>query len=176
MTFAPKVTKKGTSLPVLNLKGKPYLQVAHRLVWFEEENPCYHMSNDYLKLTDTEAVIKCTIIVLDDKGQAVRKVCATKKETTKDFPDNIEKAETGALGRALAMLGYGTQFAPDMDEGNRLADAPVPVAVRVTAEVGPTASGGTAAPVVTSVTNPIPIERPSFRKKKPETPDKKDLF
>jgi hypothetical protein len=31
-------------------------------------------------------------------------------ETPKDFGDYIEKAATKALGRALAQLGYGTQF------------------------------------------------------------------
>lgn len=34
---------------------------------------------------------------------------------------------TGAIGRALAMCGYGTQFAPELEEGPRLADSPYPV-------------------------------------------------
>jgi hypothetical protein len=38
---------------------------------------------------------------------------------------NGMKAETKAVGRALAMLGYGTQFAPEMDEGERIVDSPV---------------------------------------------------
>jgi hypothetical protein len=41
------------------------------------------------------------------------------------FPDYIEKAETGAIGRALAMCGYGTLQAPEFDEQDRLADMPV---------------------------------------------------
>ena len=41
------------------------------------------------------------------------------------FPDYIEKAETGAIGRALAMCGYGTLQAPEFDEQDRLADAPI---------------------------------------------------
>jgi len=36
-------------------------------------------------------------------------------ETADDFGDYIEKAETKALGRALAALGYGTQFCEDFD-------------------------------------------------------------
>jgi hypothetical protein len=50
---------------------------------------------------------------------------ARKKETEIGFPDYIEKAETGAIGRALAMCGYGTLQAPEFDEGERIADAPV---------------------------------------------------
>jgi hypothetical protein len=56
-----------------------------------------------------------------------RRVIATarKKETEVGFPDYIEKAETGAVGRALAMCRYGTLQAPEFDEGERLSDAPV---------------------------------------------------
>ena len=50
---------------------------------------------------------------------------ARKKETEIGFPDYIEKAETGAIGRSLAMCGYGTLQAPEFDEQDRLADAPV---------------------------------------------------
>ena len=50
---------------------------------------------------------------------------ARKKETEAGFPDYIEKAETGAIGRALAMCGYGTLQAPEFDEQERLADARV---------------------------------------------------
>jgi ssDNA-binding Zn-finger/Zn-ribbon topoisomerase 1 len=46
-------------------------------------------------------------------------------ESKRDFGDFIEKAETKAVGRALAMLGYGTQFAADeLDEGQRIVDSP----------------------------------------------------
>src|SRR5258708_4307213 len=52
----------------------------------------------------------------------------TKSENAANFPDFGEKAETGAIGRALAGLGFGTQFTgSEFDEGDRLADAPVDV-------------------------------------------------
>ncbi len=40
----------------------------------------------------------------------------------------MEKGETGAIGRALATLGYGTLQCFDMEEGlekGRIADSPV---------------------------------------------------
>lgn len=50
----------------------------------------------------------------------------TKSESAVDFADFIEKAESGAIGRALATLGYGTQFTGDeLNEGNRIVDSPV---------------------------------------------------
>ena len=41
------------------------------------------------------------------------------------FADYLEKAETRAVGRALAMCGYGTQFAPELEERERIVDSPV---------------------------------------------------
>jgi hypothetical protein len=47
-------------------------------------------------------------------------------ETQADFGDYCERAETRALGRALAALGIGTQFVgQDLTEGDHVADAPV---------------------------------------------------
>lgn len=40
-------------------------------------------------------------------------------ETPRDFSDYIEKAETKAIGRALAALGYGTQFVESELEGKQ---------------------------------------------------------
>jgi hypothetical protein len=62
-------------------------------------------------------------IVTDGKGG---RATGTKSEKAVSFPDFIEKAETGAIGRALAALGYGTQFTGDeFDEQHRIVDAPV---------------------------------------------------
>ena len=52
-----------------------------------------------------------------------------KSETMSDFRDYFEKAETKAIGRALAMLGYGTQFAPELDEAERVVDTPQPAKI-----------------------------------------------
>ena len=34
---------------------------------------------------------------------------------------------TGAIARALALAGFGTQFSPELDEDGRLADSPLPI-------------------------------------------------
>jgi hypothetical protein len=60
---------------------------------------------------------------IDTGGRII--ATARKKETEVGFPDYIEKAETRAVGRALAMCGYGTLQAPEFNEGERIADAPV---------------------------------------------------
>ncbi len=44
------------------------------------------------------------------------------------FPDFLEKSETCAVGRALAELGFGTQFVADeLEEAHRIVDSPVAV-------------------------------------------------
>jgi hypothetical protein len=70
-------------------------------------------------------------VVKDTSGRII--ATATKMETGSDFTDFVEKAETGSIGRALALCGYGTQFAPELSEGEleegraAFADSPLPI-------------------------------------------------
>ena len=114
MSFNPKEH-------LMDLKGKSYLQVMWRLVWFREEKPNWNIETKLESLTDNHAVFSAK--VLDENG--VQKSSGYGSESVKDFRDFIEKAETKAVGRALAMLGYGTQFAPELDEESRIVDSPV---------------------------------------------------
>lgn len=115
-------TAKGTELPLLNLRGKEYLEVKYRLVWFREDHPDWSIETDLVNVTDVSAYAKAT--VRDEKGRVI--ATSHKFESVQGFPDFIEKAETGAIGRALALIGYGTQFCADeLDEGSRIVDSPV---------------------------------------------------
>lgn len=132
-------TPNGTALPLLNLKGKDYLMVAHRIQWFNEVEKNFDITTEFLLINDDQTVCRATVLVKDITGTVVRSVTATKRETKKDFPDHTEKAETSAIGRAISLLGYGTQFAlADLDEGARLADSPV-IDVKITDVKGATA-------------------------------------
>lgn len=102
--------------------GKDYLQVMWRLVWFREDHPDWSINADCIEHDQDHAVFKA--IICDENG--IQKSSGHGSETKKDFNDFLEKAETKAVGRALAMLGYGTQFAADeLDEGTRIVDSPV---------------------------------------------------
>ena len=98
-----------------------YLPVAARIAWFRREHPLWSIITDVELQADKAVVMKATI--KDMLGTVI--ATARTKETEIGFPDYIEKAETGAIGRALAMCGYGTLQAPEFDEQDRLADAPV---------------------------------------------------
>lgn len=113
-------TKAGTELPLMDIKGKKYLQVAHRIQWFREEHPDWGIETEVV-YNDQQSF--ATARIKDPSGRIIG--MAHKREDLKGFHDHSEKCETGAIGRALALVGYGTQFAPEMDEAERLADAPL---------------------------------------------------
>src|SRR6266446_10968099 len=125
---------------------KDYLPVQWRLVWFREQCPHGTIETEEIEVDldremeeegfawnnetrRSEKVMKRAkgyaryrAVVTDGKGG---RATGTKSEKAVSFPDFIEKAETGAIGRALAALGYGTQFAPELNEEHRIVDAPV---------------------------------------------------
>lgn len=102
--------------------GKDYLPVAYRLVWFREEHPDWGIKTWVLSHDPERGLAVVHAEVCDNTGLLL--ASGTKMETVRGFSDYLEKAETGAIGRALGVLGYGTQFAPEFEEGDRLADAP----------------------------------------------------
>jgi hypothetical protein len=126
---------------------KPYLPVQWRLVWFRSQYPqgVIETSAELLDLQTEYTVIESKWnknrncyedVPKTAKGIAIFKAkvsdgiggsaTGTKSEMGASFPDFIEKAETGAIGRALAALGYGTQFTGDeWDEAHRIVDSPV---------------------------------------------------
>lgn len=119
-------TEKGTVLPLTNLKGKDYLMVAYRIQWMNEVTSNFDIQTEFLKIDEEETIARAKVILFNEEGKVIKSATATKRETKKDFSDHTEKAETSAIGRALAMLGFGTQFAiSDLDEGERLADSPL---------------------------------------------------
>lgn len=101
-----------------------YLDVRWRLVWFRSEHPDGVIATELVThdLEQGFALFRASVSI-PDGGSAVD----YGSETRADFKDYVEKASTKALGRALAALGYGTQFANDFDtqEHAPLSDSPV---------------------------------------------------
>ena len=93
-----------------DLNGKDYLEVKWRLLWLRTEHPDAVIETELVKFGSGLALFRARVAV-PGSGTAT----GWGSETADDFGDYIEKAETKALGRALAALGFGTQFCEDYD-------------------------------------------------------------
>lgn len=127
--------------------SKDYLQVQWRLCWFRDMYPNGSIETEMVMLDldrETEEEVFAWNAALKRSEKVTKRapgMCVfraivktgaggvatgTKSEKAASFADFIEKAETGAIGRALAALGFGTQFTgTELDEGHRIVDAPV---------------------------------------------------
>jgi hypothetical protein len=106
---------------ISNLRGKEYLEVKWRLVWFRDDRKDGTILTEVI--STTPLMVKATVKD-GDKVLATGYGSAQVKQGAVWAGREIEKAETAAIGRALAHAGYGTQFT-DEDEGEHLADTPV---------------------------------------------------
>ena len=102
--------------------NKQYLPVPNRVQWFRGEHPDWTIQTGVVELDWNAGYAIMRAEVIDDTGRLI--ASGIKTETRKGFGDFVEKAETGAVGRALARAGYGTEDALDL-EGDRYADAPI---------------------------------------------------
>lgn len=132
--------------------GREYLHVAHRLLWLRAEHPEAIITTQLLHF-DWQAGWFLFHARVEIPGLGVAE--GTGSETRESFPKGpCEKAETVAIGRALAALGYGTAFAlADFEEG-RLADSPV----------------GTPTPTTTATTSTTPPANGTGAQSRPTAP------
>jgi uncharacterized protein YbdZ (MbtH family) len=117
-----------------NFDGREYLEVKWRLLWLRSEHPDARMTTEIVQHNEEGGFALFRAEVEIPGGG---KATGWGSETVRDFHDYIEAAETKALGRALAALGYGTQFCQDFDFSanarpgtNQVVDAPVNLADR----------------------------------------------
>ena len=110
-----------------NLKGQQYLEVKWRVVWFRDEHPEGYIKTEMVEHNPADGLAvfraQAGYWTTDD-----REVYATGygSETRTDFGDYLEKSETKSVGRALALLGYGTAQAIELDEDEHtVVDSPV---------------------------------------------------
>jgi hypothetical protein len=148
----------------VSLKGKAYLPARRRIQWMRGlpiPHPDWTIDTEIVehvpgkitkpgpvgvgKVEGGYAVIRAN--VFDTDGRLI--ATGLKSEYSENFTDYLEKAETGAIARALAVAGYGTESAIDLDEGvaeGRIADAPVEVPA--VGRRGPVKLGASAVPGV----------------------------
>lgn len=143
----------------MSLKGKAYLPARRRIQWMRGlpiPHPDWTIDTEIVehergrltkpgpvgvgRVEGGYALVRANIY--DQDGRLV--ATGLKSEYSENFTDYIEKAETGAIARALAVAGFGTESALDLDEGvdaGRIADSPVEVPARPV-KLGPSAVAG----------------------------------
>ncbi len=133
-----------------NYMGRDYLDVANRVLWLTKDEANYAVDTDIVHVDDQSAVVKATVTTYNVDGTTKRRATGHGRAAMATMPKHIasrflEKAETAAIGRALAALGYGTLAAQTFDDtdGPHLADTPAdkPARQERPATTAPTASG-----------------------------------
>ena len=93
----------------IDIKGKQYILVADRVVYFNDQYPNGCIQNKILKWENDTITIKTTVIPDTDKPE--RKFIGHAQEVIGvgfiNKTSALENAETSAVGRALAMMGIG---------------------------------------------------------------------
>jgi hypothetical protein len=97
-----------------------YLEVKWRLAWLRDKHPLAVLRTELYSVTEQQAIFKAEVTTPEGASAT-----GWGSETVGDFTDFVEKAETKAMGRALAALGLGTQFCGDFEEGGSVTDSPI---------------------------------------------------
>lgn len=110
---------------MIKMQGRDYLPVAARVLWMRQDHPAWSIITEPAPIGNA-AYMRATI--MDDGGRVLatahKAVRADARGAVGQYP--VEAAETGAVGRALGLCGYGT-LAGDLGDdvvSDQLSDAP----------------------------------------------------
>ena len=94
-------------LKTINIKGKEYVEVNERLIYFRKNFPNHSLTTDVVEKTDQSITILASI--LNEEGRVIANGIAEeiKGSTFINKTSYVENCETSAWGRALANFGIG---------------------------------------------------------------------
>ena len=96
-------------MKTINIKGKEYITVNERLIYFrtKDEFKGYGIKEDIVSIDDTEGIFKVTIY--DSNGEPIVSAHAQEYRDSSYINKTsfVENGFTSALGRALGYLGIG---------------------------------------------------------------------
>lgn len=94
----------------ISIKGKQYVLVSDRVVYFNEQYPNGSITTELISMPDSERVI-VKAIIYPDINEASRSFTGYSQAVIGDGMVNsaaaLENAETSAVGRALGFMGIG---------------------------------------------------------------------
>ena len=92
----------------IDIKGKQYVTVNERLIYFREKYPDHAITSEIVELTEERVVMKATI-QFGDVVYATGHAYEDKDSTFINKTSFIENCETSAWGRCLAAFGIGIE-------------------------------------------------------------------
>ncbi len=97
----------------VNIKGKEYITVNERLIYFRSQKQFngWRISEELVSLDDKEGVFKATILNPDGFEMAVAHAQEYRDSSYINKTSFVENGFTSALGRALGYLGIGIDTA-----------------------------------------------------------------
>lgn len=127
-------------LKTVNIKGKQYVEVNERLIYFRKKYPNFSLTSHVLEKTDKSICIQARID--NDKGVTIATGIAEEEKgsTFINKTSYVENCETSAWGRALANFGIGLESSvASADEvGNAIENQqkPKPTTTKVRLDIG----------------------------------------
>lgn len=108
MITSEGITKANAVMPKIPVKGKNYAMVPARVQAFRMMCPDGYIGTEIIDMHDGVVTMQAT--VKDETGKVLATGLAQEKETSSyiNKTSYIENCETSAVGRALGMLGLGS--------------------------------------------------------------------
>ena len=96
-----------SKLKTIKIKGKDYVEVNERLMYFRENYPNYSLISEVIEKTDNSILILASI--KDEQGRMVANGLAEEERGSNyiNKTSYVENCETSAWGRCLANFGIG---------------------------------------------------------------------
>ena len=122
------MTEKKLKDKAVKIKGKEYVLVSDRVLYFNENFPNGSITAELIKYENKQIITKTTVI--PDLKNPERKFTGFAQEiegsTFINKTSALENAETSSTGRALAMMGIGViDSIASVDEINKAENRPV---------------------------------------------------
>ena len=123
---------------IVNISGKEYKTVALRITEFREDEDYkgYACITEIVALNESQAVMKCSIYNAEKTLVATGHSEEYRNRGSINRTSALENAETSAIGRALANLGFGgTEFASANEVQGAIAQQKTPASAEQKSQI-----------------------------------------